>query len=95
MRISVVAAIAALAVGVSVGALVAQPPAPAASPFVVGNPVGLPVAPAADGAFNAASSNVKMYGSIYSAESCSYDAARGLIVVPNRGVPQNVQTNNA
>jgi hypothetical protein len=41
------------------------------------------------------SSNVKVYGSIYSAESCSYDPGRGLIVVPNRGVAQNVQTNNA
>jgi hypothetical protein len=38
---------------------------------------------------------VKVYGAIYSAESCSYDATRGVIVVPNRGVPQNVQTNNA
>ena len=36
-----------------------------------------------------------MFGAIYSAESCSYDPARGVIVVPNRGVPQNVQTNNA
>jgi sugar lactone lactonase YvrE len=36
-----------------------------------------------------------VFGSIYSAESCSYDEARGLIVVPNRGVPQTVQTNNA
>ena len=41
------------------------------------------------------SSNVKVYGAIYSAESCSYDPDRGVIVVPNRGVPQNVQTNNA
>jgi sugar lactone lactonase YvrE len=41
------------------------------------------------------SSNVKVYGAIYSAESCSYDAERGLIVVPNRGVPQTVQVNNA
>jgi hypothetical protein len=61
----------------------------------VGNRLGLPINPAADGAFEATSSNVKVYGAIYSAESCSYDAARGLIVVPNRGVPQNVQTNNA
>jgi sugar lactone lactonase YvrE len=38
---------------------------------------------------------VKVYGAIYSAESCSYDPERGVIVVPNRGVPQNVQTNNA
>jgi hypothetical protein len=41
------------------------------------------------------STNVKVYGAIYSAESCSYDPARGVIVVPNRGVGQNVQTNNA
>jgi hypothetical protein len=53
------------------------------------------VTPTPDGKFEAISSNVKVYGSIYSAESCSYDATRGLIVVPNRGVPQNVQTNNA
>ncbi|MCC7009193.1 MAG: SMP-30/gluconolactonase/LRE family protein [Acidobacteria bacterium] len=65
------------------------------APFIVGNPTGLPVTPAPDGAFNAASSNVKVYGAIYSAESCSYDAARGVIVVPNRGVGQNVQVNNA
>jgi hypothetical protein len=63
--------------------------------FSVGNPLGLPVAPAADGKFEAMSKNVKVYGAIYSAESCSYDATRNLIVVPNRGVPQNVQTNNA
>jgi hypothetical protein len=62
---------------------------------VVGNRLGLPVTPTPDGKFEAISSNVKVYGSIYSAESCSYDATRGLIVVPNRGVPQNVQTNNA
>ena len=41
------------------------------------------------------SSNVKVYGAIYSAESCSYDPTRNVIVVPNRGVAQNVQTNNA
>lgn len=64
-------------------------------PLVVGNRLGLPVEPAADGSFEGISSNVKVYGAIYSAESCSYDADRGLIVVPNRGVPQNVQANNA
>jgi hypothetical protein len=41
------------------------------------------------------SGNVKVFGAIYSAESCSYDPQRGVIVVPNRGVAQNVQTNNA
>jgi hypothetical protein len=72
------------------------PTAPAPSrPFFVGNPLGLPVEPATPAAFEGISSNVKVYGAIYSAESCSYDAERGVIVVPNRGVPQNVQANNA
>lgn len=66
-----------------------------AQPFVVGNPVGLPMTPAPDRAFEPVSTNVKVFGAIYSAESCSYDAERGVIVVPNRGVPQTVQTNNA
>ena len=65
------------------------------SRYFVGNRLGLPVNPAPDGTFEPASPNVKVFGAIYSAESCSYDAERGLIVVPNRGVPQNVQTNNA
>ena len=64
-------------------------------PFFVGNPLGLPVNPAADADFEAISSNVKVYGAIYSAESCTYDAERDVIVVPNRGVPQHVQTNDA
>ena len=70
-----------------------QPQGP--RPFYVGNPLGLPVEPTTAGTFDGISSNVKVYGAIYAAESCSYDAERGLIVVPNRGVPQNVQTNNA
>ena len=84
----------ALAVGLAAGALLGgQVQGP--QQFFVGNRLGLPVNPAADGAFEPVSSNVKVFGSIYSAESCSYDAERGVIVVPNRGVPQNVQTNNA
>lgn len=67
----------------------------ATQPFVVGNPVGIPVTPGASGGFEPVSGNVKVYGAIYSAESCSYDAQRGVIVVPNRGVPQGVQTNDA
>jgi hypothetical protein len=55
----------------------------------------MPINPAADGAFNAMSTNVKVYGSVYSAESCSYDPVRKVIVVPNRGVGQNVRTNDA
>ncbi len=92
-----------LASAVTVTALVATPsaqqPAPAApatpQPYIVGNRLGLPINPAPDGAFNPISPNVKVFGAIYSAESCSYDPQRGVIVVPNRGVGQNVQTNNA
>src|SRR4051812_33410794 len=87
----------AVMVLMTAGALIAQgPPQPQGpQPFSVGNRLGLPINPAPDGAFTPMSSNVKVYGAIYSAESCSYDAARGVIVVPNRGVGQNIQTNNA
>ena len=67
----------------------------ATQPYTVGNPLGLPVTTPAGGTFQPISPNVKVYGAIYSAESCSYDARRGVIVVPNRGVPQDVQANNA
>jgi hypothetical protein len=91
-----VATATALLIGVSVGLLVAQQAAPAGpQPYFVGNRLGLPINPAPDGAFNPMSSNVKVFGAIYSAESCSYDPTRNVIVVPNRGVGQNVQTNNA
>ena len=87
---------AALAALVSVSLAAQQPAAPAApQPYIVGNRLGLPITPAPDGKFDPMSANVKVYGAIYSAESCSYDPARGVIVVPNRGVGQNVQTNNA
>jgi hypothetical protein len=83
----------------AIGTAVAQqapPAAPAAPvPYFVGNRLGMPINPAPDGKFDPMSSNVKVYGAIYSAESCSYDETRGVIVVPNRGVAQNVQTNNA
>jgi hypothetical protein len=86
-----------LVIALSATALTAQQPAAPAGPqpYSVGNRLGMPINPAPDGAFTPMSSNVKVYGAIYSAESCSYDPARGVIVVPNRGVAQNVQTNNA
>jgi len=93
-RVTFLATAAGLVIGVIAGASVAQQ-AQQPQPYSVGNRLGLPVTPAADGAFEPISSNVKVYGAIYSAESCSYDAGRGVIVVPNRGVPQNVQANNA
>ena len=85
---------AAVIVAAAPGKTIAQQQT-APRPLVVGNRLGLPVEPAADGSFEGISSNVKVYGAIYSAESCSYDAERGVIVVANRGVPQNVQANNA
>jgi hypothetical protein len=85
-----------LLAGLTLGASIAQQVAPAApAPYFVGNRLGMPINPAADGTFNAMSDNVKVYGSVYSAESCSYDPVRRVIVVPNRGVGQNVRTNDA
>ena len=85
----------ALVLAIGTGLATAQQPQPSgAQPFSVGNPLGLPINPAADGAFDPMSPNVKVYGAIYSAESCSYDPVRDLIVVPNRSVRQNVETNN-
>jgi hypothetical protein len=88
---------AVLLIGMAAGVLIAQAPAQPAGPqpYFVGNPLGMPINPAPDGKFEPMSKNVKVYGAIYSAESCSYDPTRGVIVVPNRGVVQNVQTNNA
>lgn len=94
----VMTAIAVLA-GLALGTAIAQqgaPGAPAAPvPYFVGNRLGMPINPAPDGAFTPMSNNVKVYGSVYSAESCSYDPVRRVIVVPNRGVAQNVRTNDA
>lgn len=72
-----------------------QTPAQVARPYPVGNPLGLPIIPASDGQFSPISSNVKVFGSVYSAESCAYDAERNVIVVPNRGVPPSVRVNDA
>jgi hypothetical protein len=89
---------AMLLCGMAASVLMAQAPAQAPTgpqPYSVGNRLGMPINPAPDGKFDPMSKNVKVYGAIYSAESCSYDPTRGVIVVPNRGVGQNVQTNNA
>ena len=93
-RVLSLASAAAFAVCAVPGALLAQQ-TPAPQPYSVGNPLGLPVAPTTGSTFEPISPNVKVFGSIFSAESCSYDPQRGVIVVPNRGVPQNVQANNA
>ncbi|MEO8070959.1 MAG: SMP-30/gluconolactonase/LRE family protein [Acidobacteriota bacterium] len=95
MKHIIIASAVALTVGIATGASLAQQPLQGPQPFFTGNALGLPMTPAANGAFAPMGSNVKVYGAIYSAESCSYDPGRGVIVVPNRGVGQNVQTNNA
>src|SRR5262245_5268083 len=98
-RYGLIAISVALLSGVVLGTAVAQQGAPAAptapTPYVVGNRLGMPITPDANTTFNAISDNVKVYGSVYSAESCSYDPVRKVIVVPNRGVGQNVRTNDA
>tara|TARA_R100001143_G_scaffold52481_2_gene47704 strand:+ start:80850 stop:81827 length:978 start_codon:yes stop_codon:yes gene_type:complete len=63
--------------------------------YQVGNPIGLPLSPAPGTEFNPISSNVRVHGAIYSAESCIYDAERELIIVPSMGVRQNVLENDA
>jgi len=83
----------AILLSVSLGGLFAQ--GQGTAPYPVGNPLGLPEYSNAEGDFEPISSNVKVYGAIYSAESCSYDPVRDVIVVPNRGVPQNVRTNDS
>jgi hypothetical protein len=93
-RLASLAGAVLVAVAIVAEAVPAQQPQ-GPQPYVVGNRLGLPVTPGGTAPFDPISSNVKVYGAIYSAESCSYDAERGVIVVPNRGVPQNVQTNNA
>ncbi|MGD9737960.1 MAG: SMP-30/gluconolactonase/LRE family protein [Bauldia sp.] len=78
----------------------AQQPPPPPRPYYVGNPVGQPIAPPRPDAENPPAfvpmdDHVRMYGALYSVESCSYDPVMDLIVAPNRGVGQAVQTNNA
>ncbi len=41
------------------------------------------------------SDNVTVYGGVASAESCVYDTARRLILLPNQGVRSPVQVNDA
>lgn len=78
--------LALVSVALAAGAALAQP-----QPFAVGDSLGV----AGPDGFEAVSSNVTVYGAVVNAESCAYDAERGLIVVVNRGVPQAVHANDA
>ena len=81
----------------------AQQQQPQPREYHVGNVgVGLPVAPppatgsqGSPNTFAPMSKNVRMFGALYSVESCVYDFGRGVIVAPSRGVNQAVRTNDA
>jgi hypothetical protein len=94
--------VSVLALAALAGEAFAQQPQP--RDYYVGSAgVGLPVAPpapatgaqVAPNTFAPASRNVRMYGALYSAESCVYDPGRGVIVAPSRGVTQAVRANDA
>lgn len=69
----------------------AASPGPSAPlPFEAGKPLGVTI----DGKHSPMSRNVKVYGGVVSAESCSYDASRKLIMVVNRGAAQNEAPND-
>lgn len=96
----ILASMGALAFAMTAGAALAQQQPPQPRPYYVGTEgVGLPVSPPAPSAtpapFARASDNVRMFGSLYSVESCTYDATRGVIVAPSRGVGQSVRANDA
>ncbi|MEX2583049.1 MAG: gluconolaconase [Gemmatimonadota bacterium] len=57
-------------------------------------PVGTPLGVTVEGEFRPMSDNVKVYGAVVSAESCSYDPGRDLIMVVNRGVNQDQVQND-
>jgi hypothetical protein len=63
---------------------------PGTAPFTAGMPLGT----MREGEFRPISENVKVYGGVVSAESCSYDPNRDLIIVVNRGVAQNQVPND-
>jgi len=68
----------------------AAPPAGMPQPFAAGKPLGVTT----DGRHLPMSDNVKVYGGAVNAESCSYDAARKLIMVVSRGANQNEAPND-
>ncbi|WP_420461156.1 SMP-30/gluconolactonase/LRE family protein [Neolewinella sp.] len=69
-----------------------QPSDREATPFSVGDSLGVR---GVDGSHEVMSKNVKVFGAIVAAESCTFDTTRGLIIVVNRGAPQAVRENDA
>jgi hypothetical protein len=77
---------------IAVAALSTARPASSQEPpgFIAGTPLGVAV----EGEFRPMSANVKVYGAVVNAESCSYDSVRDLIVVVNRGTMLNQVPND-
>lgn len=90
-RYKVMICLVALVITVGLLAKTASVQAQQTESYPVGNPLGM----SSNDDFKPISSNVTVYGALGSAESCTYDPEREVIVVPNRGVPQQIQTNNA
>jgi len=63
---------------------------PSAPEFTTGRPLGVMV----DGQHTRTSANVKVFGGVVNAESCSYDSTRDLIMVVNRGTNQDAVPND-
>ena len=84
-RLSLVAALPVLLA--AAGPALAQK----APTYAVGDSLGV----AGPDGFEPTSPNVTVYGAVVGAESCTVDPERGLVVLPNRGVPQSVQANDA
>jgi hypothetical protein len=83
---------ACIALAVCASAFAQQTPAPQSpQPFAAGPPLGVTT----DGKTTTPSSNVKVFGSVVSAESCVYDTTRNLIVTINRGAAQTEVPNDA
>lgn len=60
-------------------------------PFSAGEPLGTINE---SGVATPMSANVKVFGSFRTAESCTFDPARNLILAMNNGIPQNQQEND-
>jgi sugar lactone lactonase YvrE len=84
-------AVTALSDSLGTPRLVAQAQVQPGQTFTAGSPLGTTVG----GQFTPMSDNVKVYGGVVSAESCTYDPTRNLIIVVNRGVGQMVMQNDA
>ena len=86
-------ALAWSALGIAVAACAASAQSTRASnpASEAGKPLGVVV----EGRYAATSANVKVYGSVVSAESCVYDRSRDLIMVVSRGAKQNEAPNDS